>query len=85
MLVLLTNKAKILQVRNLLLLVASYVFYAQLHRGFILLLIYTTLINYGCGRWISYNQQNHKNAKIPVTIGIVLSLAILVFSNMHTL
>lgn len=37
-LVLLTNKAKILQVRNLLLLVASYVFYAQLHRGFILCL-----------------------------------------------
>lgn len=77
--VLLTNRAKTLQIRNSLLLIASYVFYAQLHLWFVFLLIYTTLVNYGCGRWISYNQQTHKNAKIPVAISIVLSLAILVF------
>lgn len=77
-LVLLTNRTRTLQIRNFLLLVASYVFYAQLHIWFVLLLVYTTLVNYGCGRWISYARQKHKNAKIPVTVGIVLSLAILV-------
>ncbi len=76
---LLTNKKKTLQIRNIGLLVASYYFYAQLNVCFIFLLIYTTLINYACGKWICRCQQNNKSAKLATTVAIVLSLAILVF------
>lgn len=76
---LLTNREKTLQIRNGGLLIASYFFYAQLHVYFVSLLVYTTLVNFVCGKWIMHNRKNNKNTKIPTAVAIVLSLAILVF------
>lgn len=74
-----TNNKNTLKLRNLFLLIASYYFYAQLHSWFVILLIYTTLINYFCGLWIVRDQQQGKNGKRFVTTAIVLSIAQLVF------
>lgn len=76
---LLTNKKATLQIRNLGLLIFSYYFYAQLNSYFIFLLIYTTLINYLCGKWIIYCQLKQKSAKIATTVSIVFSLVVLAF------
>ena len=76
--VILTNSKKGLKVRNLLLLAGSYFFYAQLHYWFVLLLIYTTAVNYLCGKWIAYSQSRGETGKKAVTIAVILSLAILI-------
>ena len=74
----LTNKLKTLPLRNVLLLLASCYFYAQLHVWFVLLLLYTTTVNYICGRWIERCQSCGHGAKSAVGVAIVLSLAILI-------
>ena len=74
----LTNKLKTLPLRNVLLLLASCYFYAQLHVWFVLLLLYTTTVNYICGRWIERYQSCGHGAKSAVGVAIVLSLAILI-------
>lgn len=68
-----------MKLRNLFLLIASYYFYAQLHSWFVILLIYTTVVNYFCGLWIVEDQQQGKSGKRFVTTAIVLSIAQLVF------
>lgn len=74
-----TNNKNTLKLRNLFLLTASYYFYAQLHSWFVILLIYTTVVNYFCGSWIARDQQQGKSGKRFVTTAIVLSIAQLVF------
>lgn len=74
-----TNNKNTLKLRNLFLLIASYYFYAQLHSWFVILLIYTTVVNYFCGLWIVGDQQQGKSGKRFVTTAIVLSIAQLVF------
>lgn len=74
----LTNRERTLQLRNLLLLAGSYYFYTQLHVWFVLLLLYTTGVNYLCGRWISRCQENGEKGKAAVTTSVLLSLTILV-------
>lgn len=74
-----TNNKNTLKLRNLFLLIASYYFYAQLHSWFVILLIYTTLVNYFCGLWIVRDQRHGKTGKRFVTTAIVLSIAQLVF------
>ena len=75
---LMTNRMKLLPLRNALLLLGSYYFYAQLHVWFVLLLLYTTVVNYLCGRWIEHCLGRGRGAKAAVTVAIILSLAILV-------
>ena len=74
-----TNNKNTLKLRNLFLLIASYYFYAQLHSWFVILLIYTTVVNYFCGSWIARDQQQGKSGKRFVTTAIVLSIVQLVF------
>ena len=74
-----TNNKNTLKLRNLFLLTASYYFYAQLHSWFVILLIYTTVVNYFCGSWIARDQQQGKSGKRFVTTAIVLSIVQLVF------
>lgn len=74
----LTNRKPTLLIRNILLLGASYYFYACLQIWFIYLLIYTTLVNYICGRWITSEQKKGKKGKKAVTTAILLSVSILV-------
>lgn len=68
-----------MKLRNLFLLIASYYFYTQLHSWFVILLIYTTVVNYFCGLWIVRDQRHGKTGKRFVTTAIVLSIAQLVF------
>lgn len=75
----LLNNRNTVKLRNFLLLIASYYFYAQLHSWFVILLIYTTVVNYFCGSWIARDQQQGKSGKRFVTTAIVLSIAQLVF------
>ena len=74
-----TNRNNTLKLRNVLLLVASYYFYAQLHVWFVLLLVYTTLVNYFCGQWIVREQERGKKGRTAVTVSVILSVAQLVF------
>lgn len=74
----LTNRWKMLLLRNMILLLGSYYFYAQLHVWFVLLLLYTTSVNYVCGRWIENNLKRGEGAKMAVSVAIILSLSILV-------
>lgn len=73
------NKGQYIRVRNMLLLLGSYYFYANLQLWFVLLLLYTTVVNYSCGKWIANEQQKGKKGKIAVTTAVVLSTGILAF------
>lgn len=73
------NRWGTLFARNILLLVSSYYFYANLNIWFVGLLIYTTLVNYWGGMWIVDEQRKGKKGKGAVTIVILLSLLVLVF------
>lgn len=72
-----TNRTKTLQIRNLILLAASWYFYSCLHGWFVFLLLYTTTVNYLCGRWIDKSKKQGNTGKAGTTVSIVLSLAIL--------
>lgn len=73
------NRSRFITARNILLLVASYYFYAQLHLWFILLLIYITSVNYIIGLWIGKLKETGKNAKLAVAASVILSVACLAF------
>jgi len=73
------NRWGTLFARNILLLVSSYYFYANLNVWFVGLLIYTTLVNYWGGMWIVDEQRKGKKGKGAVAIVISLSLLVLVF------
>lgn len=77
--VLITNRKEHMILRNLVLLVFSYFFYAQLHSWFIYLLIYMTVINYLCGYWIDRSRQRGKTGKSAVIVSVVMSLSCLIF------
>jgi alginate O-acetyltransferase algI len=74
-----TNKWAGLLFRNTLLLVASYYFYANLHIGFVGLLVYITLVNYFGGIWIISEQKRGSSGKKAVAVSILLSLLVLIF------
>ncbi len=74
-----TNSRRALVIRNLILLCASYFFYAKLQIWYPILLVYITLINYGCGWWISAQQAKGHKGKPAVTTAVLLSIALLVF------
>ena len=74
-----TNKWAGLLFRNTLLLVASYYFYANLHIGFVGLLVYITLVNYFGGIWIISEQKRGLSGKKAVAVSILLSLLVLIF------
>ena len=65
--------------RNLLLLAASYIFYAWLHPWFVLLLLYVSGVAYAGGRGISLAQAKGKTGKRESTITIVAIIICLIF------
>ena len=74
-----TNREKTIGLRNIILLLASYFFYAQIHLWFILLLAYITIVNFFTGLWIEKRLCNGKNAKPIVALSILMSLICLAF------
>lgn len=73
------NKTQYIGIRNIILLIASYYFYANLQPWFVILLLYTTTVNYICGLWIASEQQKGRSGKNATATAIILSTGILVF------
>lgn len=72
----LLNHAKLREIRNVYLLIASYFFYACLQWQFCLLLFAITAINYACGWAIS---RYREKGLMWVSVGIISSLAFLCY------
>ena len=70
------HTTKRVAVRNTLLLVASYVFYGWFNVGFLLILLYVTLVNYATGSILSRTTLHRKST---LGIGVILSLLPLLF------
>ena len=63
--------------KQLLLLAASYVFYAAASVKFMLLLALMSLLTWAIGIWIQRYKEKEKTGKRPLVIGIVICLSVL--------
>ena len=70
--------------RNLLLLVASYVFYGWWDPRFVLLMFSATVVNYLCGLAIASAGPNRRKATIALVCSVVASLGLLGFFKYFT-
>lgn len=73
----LLNRKQTVGIRNMLLLLASYAFYAHLHVLYPLLLVYVTLVNYVGGAFI-VAKKGERDRKIIISGCVILSLIPLV-------
>jgi len=64
--------------RNFLLLLASLVFYAWGETGFIVLLLASTLMNYGLGLWVDRNESTARR-RLAVGVAVFINLGLLAF------
>lgn len=64
--------------RNIILLIASLLFYAYGEPIYILVMLVSILINYTMGLLINKCKEENKNAKIVLIIGIILNIGILI-------
>ena len=64
-----------LKIRNLLLIVASLVFYAYGEIVYVLLMIFSSILNYLCARWVAKNPD--KMNKAALIVAVVINLGIL--------
>ncbi|MBO3099906.1 MBOAT family O-acyltransferase [Gelidibacter pelagius] len=69
---------KELKYQNLLIVVASYVFYGWWDWRFLILILFSTLVDYAVGMALS-KQQNYSNRKILLWISIIINLGFLGF------
>jgi alginate O-acetyltransferase complex protein AlgI len=65
--------------RNAWLLLTSYVFYGWLNPWFVLLMLFVTAVNYGCGLVIARAGDDSRMKKLGVTTAVVVSLGLLCF------
>ncbi len=65
--------------RNVLLLVASYAFYAWWDPRFVLLMLFATVVNYACGRVIADAGDNRRRASGALAVSAIASLGLLGF------
>ena len=64
--------------RNVILLIASLVFYAWGEPIWIAAMLFSTLINYACARYIDF-QIDSKRRKTALALGVIISLAALFY------
>lgn len=64
-----------LKIRNLLLIVASLVFYAYGEIVYVLLMIFSSILNYLCARWVAKNPD--KMNKAALIVAVIVNLGIL--------
>ena len=64
-----------LKVRNILLILASLAFYAYGEPVYVLLMLFSSVLNYLCARWVEHNPQ--KKSKAALVTAIVVNLGIL--------
>ncbi len=65
--------------RNLWLLATSYAFYGWWNPWFVLLMLFVTVVNYGCGQWISQPGATERQRRAGLVTGIAVSLGTLGF------
>jgi len=65
--------------RNAYLTVASYVFYGWWHPWFVSLMLFSTVVDYGCGRMITTSGATTRQRKAGVWISMVTNLSLLGF------
>ncbi|MBP5304105.1 MAG: MBOAT family protein [Clostridia bacterium] len=65
-----------IKAKNVLLIIASLLFYAYGEPIYVLLMIGSSLLNYGCARWAGHNPQ--KKNKAALVVAVVANLAVLV-------
>jgi alginate O-acetyltransferase complex protein AlgI len=70
--------------RNLLLVVASYVFYGWWDPRFLLLMLFATVVNYCCGLVIAAAGPNRRRAGAGLAVSVVASLGLLAFFKYFT-
>ena len=68
-----------LKIRNLLLLLASLIFYAWGEPVYVVLMILSILLNYCCGREIAANAEDERKAHRGMIFTVVVNLALLLF------
>jgi alginate O-acetyltransferase complex protein AlgI len=81
------------QARNLWLLAMSYVFYGWWNPRFILLMLFVTVVNYGCGHLITRANATQRERRLWLAVAVVSSLGTLGFfkyfmfvqSNVHAI
>ena len=66
-----------IKTKNIILLIASLIFYAWGEGDLVFLMIISSLFNYFIALWI--NKDESRSSKIPITIGITINLLILVY------
>ena len=65
--------------RNLFLLLASYAFYAWWDPRFVVLMLFASAVNYGCGRAIAGDPARGRRATVALAVSAVASLGLLGF------
>ena len=64
-----------LKIRNILLIIASLVFYAYGEIIYVLLMIFSSILNYACARWVARDPE--KKSKAALIVAVVVNLGIL--------
>ena len=67
------------QYRNIILLIASYYFYAFLKWEFLLLLLFTTLVNYVAGYQLGKSESNMRKKRCWLWMAVLLSVGVLAY------
>lgn len=65
--------------RNVFVLVMSYLFYAWWNPWFVLLMLFATAVNYGCGHVIANSPRDSSRRKTALVTSVVVSLSLLGF------
>ncbi|NOX98512.1 MAG: MBOAT family protein, partial [Verrucomicrobia bacterium] len=65
--------------KSLTLTLVSYVFYGWWNPWFMLLMLISTMIDYGCGKMISANGASQKKRKTGMILSVISNLSILIF------
>ncbi|MEO1086815.1 MAG: MBOAT family protein, partial [Acidobacteriota bacterium] len=64
--------------RHLGLLVSSYFFYGWANPAFVALMLFSTAVDYGCGRWLE-RTDDERRRKLAVTVSVLTNLGLLGF------
>ena len=70
--------------KHLILTLVSYVFYGWWNPWFTLLMLGSTIIDYGCGKMITAEGASHKKRKTGMLISVFMNLGVLAFFKYTT-
>ena len=65
------------KMKNLVLLVFSLLFYAWGEPVYILLMLFSTVVDYTCGRAVEYRRRHERSAKLPLLVSLCINIGLL--------